>query len=261
MEHRLTVDAVGKRYDGKPVLQDVSFTADHTESVAIIGPSGAGKTTLLRIIAGAIDPDDGSVSLNGASVSRGDVAIAYQGDALVASKTAAQNVVIGHLDELSPWRKLIAPSLPDVDSPAVRKALDAVGLAEKAETRVSELSAGERSRVAVARAIVQSGPVLLADEPTANLDRSSRTRVLDELDSRAGGRVQIVVLHDVGTALERYDRVLGLRDGRLVISEDTDSVPTDAIDSLFDDGSEADTTETDGSSLERTTTDPPHWHV
>jgi phosphonate transport system ATP-binding protein len=261
MAQRLAVESVGKQYDGKWVLEDVSITVTADESVGVIGPSGAGKTTLLRILAGAIEPDAGSVQLDGEPVTRGDVALAYQGDAMVQSKTAAQNVALGQLGTLSPLDELIAPSLDGKLSASVRETLAALGLADLADSRVDQLSAGERSRVAVARALVQSGPAILADEPTANLDRTTRRRVLDAIDSRAAERVQIVVLHNVSVALDRYDRILGLRDGQLVIDTGSDSVSADSLDDLFEGTGSRKGPQQDGASPEETETDPPPWHV
>jgi phosphonate transport system ATP-binding protein len=180
---------------------------------------------------------------------------------MVTSKTAAQNVALGHLGELSPLGGLFVPSLGGARSEHVRDTLAAVGLADLADKRVDQLSAGERSRVAVARALVQSGPALLADEPTANLDRTTQRRVLDLIDSRAEGRVQVVVLHDVSVALDRYDRILGLRDGRLAVDTASDSLSEERIEHLFETASERDRPDGTEPPTERTDPDPPPWHV
>ena len=234
-EHTLVVSDVSKTIAGDTVLTDVSATIESTERVAIIGPSGAGKTTFLRLLAGAIHPDSGTIEIDGDPVSRGAVAMAYQGDALVRSRTALQNVIAGQLGSMPWWRGLLDPVFRP-GAPSAQEALAAVGLEDKTGQRVDELSAGERGRVAVAQALVQSGTALVADEPTANLDRTTQEQVLDVLETAGADRLFLVVLHDVSVATERFDRILGFRDGRLQLDSPAADVSEARLARLFEGG-------------------------
>lgn len=229
---------VSASLDGEPVIHSVSLTVAATESVAIVGPSGGGKTTLLRVAAGAIRPDEGTVRFDGDPVDADDVALAYQGETLVDRRTALANVLVGRSGAVSWWRGLVDPVLRPPRDDALA-ALGAVGLADDARTRVDRLSAGERQRVALARALVQPAPVFLADEPTANLDPSTRETVVDAIQDRAGDRVLAVVLHDVGLARARFDRVVGLAGGRIQFDDPADQVTDEDLAALFADESPA----------------------
>lgn len=229
---QLVFDGVTKRFDGDPVLSDVSFRVTAGERVAIIGPSGAGKTTLLRLTSGAIQPDDGSITLDEMSLCSDDVTLAYQGHTLVDRRSVLANVLSGRVGSLSWLRGFLEPLAPTEPEPAL-ELLDAVGLADKANTRADTLSAGERQRVAFARALMQDTPVVLADEPTANLDPSSRSNVIDVLDSAVGDQMLITVLHEIGLALERFERIIGIADGELHFNKPASAISDDHLDELF----------------------------
>lgn len=228
----LVFEGVTKRFDGNPAVSNVSFRVTAGERVAIVGPSGAGKTTLLRLAGGAIRPDSGSISLDSEPI-RGDYTThAYQGHTLLDRRTALANVLPGSVGSLSWLRGFLEPLAPTDPEPALAL-LDAVGLRDKADSRVDSLSAGERQRVSLARALMHDAPVVLADEPTANLDPSSRSNVIDVLDEAAGGRMLVTVLHDVGLALDRFDRIIGLADGRLRFDAPAATVTDAQLDALF----------------------------
>ncbi|WP_135822100.1 phosphonate ABC transporter ATP-binding protein [Halostella litorea] len=228
----LRFDGVTASFDGERVLDDVSFHVEEGERVALVGPSGAGKTTLLRVANGSVRPDSGRVVLDGEPATSDDVAVAYGGDTLVDRRTALSNVLGGRMGELPWWRGLLEPLAPRRPGPAL-DALAAVGLRGKADVRADRLSAGERQRVAFARAVVRDVPAMLADEPTANLDPASRANVLDVLEAAAGDRVLLTVLHDVDLAVERYDRIVGLADGRVRFDEPAAEVTDDRLAALF----------------------------
>ena len=230
--HRLVFDGVTKRFDGEPAVSDVSFRVTSGERVAIVGPSGAGKTTLLRLGSGALQPDEGSISFDGEGIQSDDVTLVYQGTTLIDRRTALANVLSGRVGSLPWFRGFLEPLVPTDPDPAL-DLLDAIGLGDKTETRVDRLSAGERQRVALARALMQDAPVVLADEPTANLDPSSRSNVIDVLDATAGDQMLVTVLHEVGLALDRFDRIVGIADGRLHFDEPAAAVTDDQLDDLF----------------------------
>lgn len=239
-DHALVFDSVTYSFDEEPVLQDVSFRAAAGDHVAVVGPSGAGKTTLLRLANRSLRPDSGRILLDGDPVASGDVALAYQSDTLVDRRTALANVLVGRLGNLPWWRGLVEPLVPRNPDPAV-EILSALGLSDEADVRVDELSAGERQRVSVARAVMQDAPVVLADEPTANLDPSTRAQVIDLLGDLVGERPLVTVLHDVALAREQFDTVVGLADGRVQFVTAGSDVTDPMLSALFDDAGESDT--------------------
>lgn len=233
MSHKLVFDGVTKAFDGHQAVRDLSFTVTAGERVAIIGPSGAGKTTLLRLAGGTIAPDSGRIALGGEPISGSRVALAYHGETLIGRRSALANVLVGRLSALSWWRGLLEPLVPRTPEPALAL-LDTMGLADKTDTRTDTLSSGERQRVALARALVQDTPVLLADEPTTNLDPKTSDTVLNVLDAVVGDRTLLTVLHDTDRACERFERVIGLAEGHIQFDRPADSVTDGCLDALFD---------------------------
>ncbi|KAB2966564.1 MAG: ABC transporter ATP-binding protein [Thermoanaerobaculia bacterium] len=198
-------------------LEDVTETIRAGEHVAIMGPSGSGKSTLLHLI-GCLDrPTAGSYRFEGREVSdlsereldslrQHRFGFVFQAFHLVARLTARQNVELP---------LVFAGVEPGARRRRSQEVLEAVGLAHRARHRPSELSGGERQRIAIARALSLSPSVLLADEPTGNLDRRSGDSVLDLLDQlHAGGLTVLVVTHDPRVA-RRAERVLLMEDGRI----------------------------------------------
>jgi putative ABC transport system ATP-binding protein len=205
--------------DGRAVdvLRGVDVAIAAGESVAVIGPSGSGKTTLLLLLAGLEKPRGGSIRLGGASMAELDadaladlrrdrVGIIFQAFHLVPSLTALGNVAL---------------PLEIAGNPAAReragRMLERVGLAHRAQHYPAQLSGGEQQRVAIARALVHAPALLLADEPTGNLDKRTGEKVGDilfELHDESESTL-IVATHDARMA-QRCDRVLQLDEGRLI---------------------------------------------
>lgn len=243
MSTKLQLQNVDKRFEdaGETVINGVSFGLEEGESVAIVGPSGAGKTTILRLASGALSPDAGSILVddedlgasNGSNGTNDDTALVYQERSLIERRTALANVLMGRLRKVSALRGLIEPLFPLNPTPGY-EALEAVGIEEEAESRVDDMSAGQRQRVSIARSLVQEADVLLADEPTANLDPSTRDQVLDVLMDATSDRTLIAVLHDVELAVERFPRVIGFDDGDIVFDKDSDDITEDDLNELFD---------------------------
>ena len=199
-------------------LADIDEAVGAGEHVAIMGPSGSGKSTLLNII-GCLDrPTAGRYLLDDREVGSLDdqeltrvrrhlIGFVFQFFHLVPRLTAAENVELPMLFAGLPRRER---------RERVAAALGAVGVAHRASHRPDQLSGGERQRVAIARATIMRPRVLLADEPTGNLDGASGRQVLDVLDRlNEGGLTLLVVTHDPAVA-HRADRVLLLDDGRIV---------------------------------------------
>ncbi|RMI12740.1 ABC transporter ATP-binding protein [Cellulomonas triticagri] len=190
---------------GRHVLDGVDLDLAPVGSVAVVGPSGSGKTTLLAVVAGLLAPDAGTVLRGGRPVDARDVAWVMQTTPLLGARSAVDNVALGAL----------ARGCTRAAADAVaRDALDGLGLGDRAGTRVRRLSGGERQRVAVARALVQEAPVVVADEPTASLDAHARDRVVQALLAVASaGRLVLVATHDRVVA-DGCDRVVDLVAGR-----------------------------------------------
>ena len=211
------------------VLDDVTVTISRGEFVAVMGPSGSGKSTMLALLAGLDRPTAGGVSIDGESIEamgedrlallrRRKVGFVFQSFHLLGNFTAIENVML-------PLELLSQPK------PRERAAelLERVGLGGRGHHYPTQLSGGEQQRVALARAFAPDPAVLLADEPTGNLDGENGQLVLDMMLSlrRDHGTTLVLVTHDPNLA-ELSDRVIRLRDGR-VVQEDSHPHPAAAV--------------------------------
>lgn len=219
------LENVVKRYSlrGREVI---GFSTDRLEVQtgsyqAVVGPSGSGKTTLLSLLGGMLSPDEGQVLLNGDSLyglsvqeraarRRELIGFVFQTFNLIPYLTAQENVQLPLY--------LAGLSAAEQEERAV-ELLTSVGLAERLDHKPSEMSVGQQQRVALARTLANRPAIILADEPTGNLDPDSRAMVLDYFDTfhREGGTL-IVVTHDMAAA-ERAERRWLLRDGRVEPAE------------------------------------------
>jgi iron complex transport system ATP-binding protein len=228
----LTARHLAVSLSGREVLRDVSLSLTRGHLVALVGPNGAGKTTLLRALAGLIE-------------SQGDIAIG--GDALAGLSLRERAKRFGYL----PQGHLVHWPLPvhDVvalgrfphgatdpawlsphDSDAVARAMAVTDVAQFAGRVVTELSGGERSRVALARVLAVEAPVVLADEPTASLDPRYQLDVMQTLRRAAdAGTLVIVVTHDLGLAARFADTVLVMANGQLAAHGSPDEALSDQI--------------------------------
>ena len=217
----LELDGVSKVYGAEPpvyALRDVSFAVAEGELVAIVGPSGSGKTTLLHVMGTLERPSAGIVSITGLDAARLSdrelatlratrIGFVFQQFFLAEHSTALENVAEGLLYTgvaVAERRERAAQTLARV------------GLAERASFRPSKLSGGERQRVAIARALLGTPAIVLADEPTGNLDSASGTGVLELLEELNGDGATILVIthdHDLAARLPRQVQVL---DGQIV---------------------------------------------
>lgn len=218
-ETLLSLHGVRRLYDGGRIvaLQGVDLDIHAGESVAIVGPSGCGKSTLLHLLGVLDEPDEGEVRFRGKTVQGAaarsrfrsrNVGFIFQSFHLLPTLTSLENVQIPMFE--MPWtrgeRQRRAEAL-----------LREVGLAERFHHLPSELSGGERQRVAAARSLANRPEVILADEPTGNLDSSSATRVLDLLAAiqREHGAALVVATHDP-CVTKHAVRVITMRDGRIL---------------------------------------------
>lgn len=191
------------------VLAGVDCEIPSGTSAAIIGPSGSGKTTLLSLMGSLLPMQEGSIAAfddAGVKHSLSDVASwVLQTVSLLPDRSAADNVAIGAYSAGAKPAQARARSL---------ECLDAVGLANRADDPARILSGGEAQRVAIARALASDRPLILADEPTGQLDATTSATVLDAMLGSHGDRTVVVVTHDPEVAA-RCDLVLELRDGKL----------------------------------------------
>jgi cell division transport system ATP-binding protein len=214
----VSFSSVAKRYPGgQEALREVSFSLEPGELAFITGRSGAGKSTLLKLIPAIERPSAGTVLVNGQNVGalkpaavpylRRNVGLVFQDQKLLYDRTVFDNVMLplafsGHATREAARR--------------VRAALDKVGLLARERANPVQLSGGEQQRVAIARAVVNRPALLVADEPTANLDAESAVRILEIFVAfNQVGVTVLIASHDQGLIARYGKRVLRLQDGRI----------------------------------------------
>lgn len=214
----IEISHISKRFGFLDVLRDVSFTVDKGEVMAIVGPSGAGKTTLLQIMGSLTSPSSGSVSYDGISLNNlsnkalarfrnSNIGFVFQFHQLLPEFTVAENVAMPALIGGKSKKEAFARAY---------ELIEYLGLSNRATHRPSKLSGGECQRAAVARALVNSPLVVLADEPTGSLDSHNRNdlhRLFFDLRCDLG-HTFVIVTHDEALARD-CDRTIHLRDGSL----------------------------------------------
>jgi putative ABC transport system ATP-binding protein len=214
----IRVSHVSHRYGELEVLRDVSLNVEAGERVGLVGPSGCGKSTLLHLLGGLDRPDSGQITLAGrpvgalgeralARLRRDAVGFVFQDFHLMDELTAVENVELP---------ALLAGRSPRAARRRAVGLLDRIGLADRARFLPAALSGGQRQRVAVARALANEPLIVLADEPTGNLDSTATVEVLRLFDTlRAAGQTLVIVTHDSRIAATA-DRLITMRDGALL---------------------------------------------
>ena len=205
-----------KRYNGVLALNDVNLKVKEGEFLCIIGPSGSGKTTLLNLIGALDQPTQGEVIIRGTALEHikdldafrnREIGFIFQFQNLIPTLTARENVEIPmyELNINKTERRKMALRM-----------LDSVGLRKRANHRPSQLSGGERQRVAIARALVNNPAIILADEPTGELDSNTDREIINLMKkiNQEKGKTFIVVTHNLEVA-KKADRIIHLRDGRI----------------------------------------------
>ena len=213
-------DDVSRRYGELVALDQVTFSLEPGEFAFLVGPSGAGKTTLLKLINREIRPTSGEVWVDGMAAHelhvnrvpelRRRVGVVFQDFKLLPRLTILENVAFA----------LQVTDISITDEEAHERALDAleaVGLGERASAFPAELSGGQQQRVAIARAVVTQPPLLIADEPTGNLDMETAWQIMDLLDDIASfGTAILLATHNVDIVTKMQRRILTLVEGHLV---------------------------------------------
>jgi putative ABC transport system ATP-binding protein len=220
----LQLDEVTKTYTSDPpvpALRGVSFAVAEGELIAIVGPSGSGKSTLLHLMGTLERPSAGRVAITGldahtlsdrelAALRATRIGFVFQQFFLAEHSTTLENVADG----------LLYTGVPAAERrERAAQALERVGLGDRLAARPTQLSGGERQRVAIARALVRRPAIVLADEPTGNLDSATGRSIMELIDElNAGGATIVVITHEHEVAA-RFPRQIALRDGRVVSDE------------------------------------------
>ncbi|MBP3727979.1 cell division ATP-binding protein FtsE [Pseudobutyrivibrio sp.] len=215
----IRLDHVSKSYEvGKPALEDVTIHIDPGEFVFIVGDSGSGKSTLIRLLLKELEPTKGKIYINGQDLKkvthkkvpmyRRNVGVVFQNFRLLPDRNVYENVAFA--------MKVVESSNRDIKK-KVPNILSLVGLAAKYKSRPSQLSGGEQQRVAIARALINEPKIILADEPTGNLDSDNTweiMKLLDEINQR--GTTVLVVTHNMEIVRAMNKRVITIKKGVVV---------------------------------------------
>jgi putative ABC transport system ATP-binding protein len=222
----IIAEKIGKTYrTGKlevPALREVSFAVNPGEFVAIVGPSGSGKSTLFYLLGGLTSPTSGSLTIDGADISRlsdlertrlrrAKIGFIFQRFNLLPTLSAMGNIEIAH-DIANLGAKQRSP----LDRELLTKLTDLLNISERLDHRPNELSGGEQQRVAIARALITRPSIVLADEPTGNLDTKNSDAVLEMLQrsSREFHQTVLMITHNPEAA-QIADRIIHMRDGQV----------------------------------------------
>ena len=245
----LIFDQVGKRYpDGSVALADIGFEVPAGQFCVILGRSGAGKSTLLRCVNGLASPSSGRVIIDGVAVTaatlgklRPRIGMIHQSYNLVPRASVATNVIAGALPAISTPRAMLGLFPRPLRDKACGLIAD-VGLgAEHLRRRVSSLSGGQQQRVGIARAFMLDPAYVLADEPVASLDPQTSVDILTLIrrEARERGATILCSLHQIDLTLRFSDRVIALKDGRILFDGAPDGLAASRLRRIYDmDGSD-----------------------
>lgn len=225
-------------YHGQPVIKNISFGIEKGEILALVGPNGSGKSTLIRALSGILPASRGTVSLFGRPMSglnpierARQIAVAPQGVQLPPAFSVIETVLFGRTPYLNFLGQLSAR-----DKRIARDSLERVDALSLAERRVGELSGGEQQRVLLARALAQSTPILLLDEPTSHLDLHHQMTLMQLVRGlvREGELTVLIALHDLNLAARYADRIALLENGELkAVGKPADILTQDTLSRVY----------------------------
>lgn len=241
----LEIRGLRKTYvTGEQALKGVDVSVDARQVVAVLGLSGSGKSTLLRCINRLVEPDAGTVVLNGVEVTslgrrelrraRRNMGMIFQEFNLVDRLTVLENVLSGRLGYTATWR-VLTRAFSGNDIEQALQLCDRVGLIDHVRKRADQLSGGQRQRVGIARALMQEPKILLVDEPTSSLDPKIGSEIMELMADIASEEdvPMLISLHDLGLARRYSNRIIGMQGGIKVLDEATPSVDDDIIESIY----------------------------
>lgn len=229
---------------GVHALKNFSLTIEDGEFIVVVGLSGAGKSTMLRALNGLVPATSGSITVDGVEVVgasaatlrdvRRRIGMIFQTFNLAGRTSVVNNVLMGRLSYVPAWRSTLG-LWPAEDREHAMRALDRVGIVEKAWVRASDLSGGQQQRVGIARALAQEPSVVLADEPVAALDPVTSRQVMRDLQriNTELGITTLVNLHYLDLAQEFGQRLVGLRAGELVYDGHIDDVTDQTFSDIY----------------------------
>ena len=224
----IEVKKISKSFDNKKILDEVSFNINKNEITFIVGTSGAGKTTLLNIIGGLLKQDSGQVLLDGKDISSNldsyranNVGFIFQDFNLINGLSIKDNIKIG---------TYYSNSSDNYNDEISNKLLDDLDIKDSNQ-KVETLSGGEKQRSALARSLIKESKIIIADEPTGNLDSKNAINVLELLKKNKNGRHIIVVSHDMNLAKQYANRIIEISDGTII----NDTINNDTIKNIEDD--------------------------
>ncbi|EMA19731.1 ATP-binding cassette domain-containing protein [Haloarcula amylolytica] len=234
----LDVSDLAVSFGGQSVVSGVDFSVDRGSLVGLVGPNGAGKTTVLRTIKGTLDPDIGTVRVDGEPIHRKSakavsrlVASTPQGTALSFDFSVRQTVEMGRTPHLGRFDRM-----DEADRRAVETAMERASVTQFADRPFTSLSGGERQRVLLARALAQETPVLLLDEPTASLDINHAVRTLELVRALVDdGKTAVAAIHDLNLAARYCDELVLLAGGGIrAAGRPADVLTSDTLGDAFD---------------------------
>ncbi|MFQ5612010.1 MAG: phosphonate ABC transporter ATP-binding protein [Anaerolineae bacterium] len=226
--------------DGTRALNNVSFSVQDGEFLVVIGLSGSGKSTLLRCINRLIEPTSGQIILDGVDITaaspaelreiRRNIGMIFQHFNLVKRSSVMRNVLSGRLGYVNPWLSLLGV-FPKEERSRAKRALETVGILEKAHNRADTLSGGQQQRVGIARALMQEPRLLLADEPVSALDPATSHSVLKYIEqiNQEEGVTVLCSLHFLSLARAYATRIIALKDGNMMF----DGLPEEIDEKRF----------------------------
>jgi len=242
---QLVIQNLTKEYNaGAPVLKGVSISLDSDGITAIIGPSGTGKSTLIRCINRLIDPTSGEILFAGQDLAklrgtqlrmaRRHIGMVFQEYNLVERLSVMENVLSGRLGYVSAWRAWMR-KFSSEDIKMAFELLEQVGMGDFANQRADALSGGQRQRVSIARALMQSPDIFLADEPTSSLDPKTSVEILELMTDQAKRRkIPVVInIHDVSLAKRFADRIIGMSNGYVVFDGKPNELKDDHLKTIY----------------------------
>lgn len=248
---RIEIKNLSKNFGEQKVLDNINLTIKQGQKVAFIGLSGSGKTTLMRSVNGFVTPDSGEILVDGKLIDytskkmvkelRAKVAMVYQLFNLIERTTVLHNVLTGTLGKKRGLAESVAVGIgffKKHDKKKAKEVLEFVKLADKYDERVDSLSGGQKQRVAIARALMQEPKILLADEPTANLDIKTGKKILKLFSkiNKKENTTTITVIHQLELINEKYfDRVIGLSGGKLIFDGHPSELTHEILTSIYGD--------------------------